>query len=73
MKTYCLKCEKKFKKNNRKFRSKSIKNKHWQNNVVIKMCCIKKNQDFQKEQEAKGIVSSLGLKIPLKVIYQVIF
>ena len=41
----------------------------------MEQCCYqnvlyqKKNQDFQKEQEAKGIVSSLGLKIPLKVIY----
>ena len=32
------------------------------------MCCSKKDLRFKKEQEAKGILSSQGLKTPLSKI-----
>ena len=55
MKTYCVKCRKKTKNLN----SKILETKYY----AIKMCLlwIKKSR-FVKEQEAKGLLSSLGLQ-----------
>ena len=67
MKTYCLKCEKKQKKT--EILDQKVLKVNIGGTMLLSKCAVsKKNQDFQKEQEAKGIVSSLGLKIPLKVI-----
>ena len=67
MSTYCVKC----KKDTEKFRTKS-------NSLIMQskcpVCGIKKSR-FLKEQEAKGLLSNLGIrtrlsKIPLlKVLF----
>ena len=47
----------------RKQKSKSCKNKKWKNNAFIKICCW-----WEKEKEASGLFSSLGIKRPLSKI-----
>ena len=64
MKTYCVKC----KKNTENLHSKIFERK----NRLIKqsrspVCGIKKSR-FVKEQEAKGLLSNLGIKTPLSKI-----
>ena len=64
MKTYCVKC----KKNPENLHSKIFERK----NRLIKqsrspVCGIKKSR-FVKEQEAKGLLSNLGIKTPLSKI-----
>ena len=45
------------------------KNKKWQNNVVIKMWyVVVQKSRFMNEQEAKALLSSLGIKTPLSKI-----
>ena len=61
--TYCLKCKKIYRvliqvlktKNGRKMLSKCA-------------ACGSKTWRFMKEQEAKGLLSSLGLKTPLGIL-----
>ena len=65
MKTYCVKC----KKNTENLNSKIFKAK---NNILIMQskcsdCGIKKSR-FGKEQEAKVLLSNLGIKTPLSKI-----
>ena len=65
MKTYCVKCR----KNTENLNSKIFKTK---NNRLIKQskcsdCEIKKSR-FVKEQEAKCLLSNLGIKTPLSKI-----
>ena len=65
MKTYCLKCR----KNTENLDSKIFKTK---NNALIMQskcsdCGIKKSR-FIKEQEAKGLLSNLGIKTSLNKI-----
>ena len=65
MKTYCLKC----KKDTENLDSKIFRTK---NNRLIMLskcidCRIKKSR-FVKEQEAKGLLSNLGIKTPLNKI-----
>ena len=62
---YCLKSKKKYKK----CRLKSIKNKNGRAMLSSKCAvCSKKKSRFMKEQQAKGILTSLGLKTLLTKI-----
>ena len=65
METYCLKC----KKNTKNLDSKIFKTKN--NRLIMQskcpVCGIKKSR-FVKEQEAKGLLSNLGIKTPLNKI-----
>ena len=65
MKTYCLVC----KKNTNNINSKMIKTK---NNrlMLLSQCpvCKNKKTKFIKEQEAKGLLSNLGIRTPLSNI-----
>ena len=65
MKTYCLKCRKDTENlNSKMFRTKN-------NRLVMQskcfVCGVKKSR-FVKEQEAKGLLSNLGIKTPLSKI-----
>ena len=65
MKTYCLKC----KKDTENLDSKIFRTK---NNRLIMQSkgndCGNKQSRFMKEQEAKGLLSNLGIKTPLSKI-----
>ena len=65
MKTYCVKCR----KNAENLNSKIFKTKN--NRLIMQskcpVCGIKKSR-FVKEQEAKGLLSNLGIKTPLSKI-----
>ena len=63
MKTYCVKCR----KNTENLKSKISKTKNGRLIMLSKCadCGIKKSRLFVKEQEAKGVLSSLGLKTGL--------
>ena len=65
MKTFCLKC----KKDTENIDPKLIRTKN--NRLVVQSKCyvyeIKKSR-FVKEQEAKGLLSNLGIKTPLSKI-----
>ena len=65
MKTYCIKCRKDIETLN----SKIFKTKN--NRLIMQSKCsdcgIKKSR-FVKEQEAKGLLSNLGIKTPLSKI-----
>ena len=65
MLTYCVKCR----KNTENLNSKLFKTKN--NRLIIQskcpVCRIKKSR-FVKEQEAKGLLSNLGIKTPLSKI-----
>ena len=65
MKTYRVKCR----KNTEKLNSKIFRTKHSRLIMQSKCndCRIKKSR-FIKEQEAKGLLSSLGIKTPLSKI-----
>ena len=62
MKTYCVKCR----KNTENLDSKIFQTKN--NRLIMQskcpVCGIKKSR-FVKEQEAKGLLSNLGIKTPL--------
>ena len=65
MKTYCLKC----KKDTENLDSKIFRTKN--NRIIMQSKCnncrIKKSR-FIKEQEAKSLLSNLGIKTPLNKI-----
>ena len=65
MLTYCVKCR----KNNKNLDSKIFKTK--KNRLIMQskcpVCGIKKSR-FVKEQEAKCLLSNLGIKTPLSKI-----
>ena len=65
MKTYCVKC----KKDTENIDSKMFRPKN--NRLIMQskspVCGIKKSR-FVKEQEARGLLSNLGIKIPLSKI-----
>ena len=65
MKTYCVKCR----KDTENIDPKMIRTKN--NGLVMQskcsVCGIKKSR-FVKEQEARGLLSNLGIKIPLSKI-----
>ena len=65
MLTYCLKCKKDTKNVNSKvFKTENCKI------MLSSKCdlCSSKKSRFTKEEEAKGLLSSLGLKTPLNKI-----
>ena len=65
MKTYCLKC----KKDNENIDPKMFKTKN--NRLFMQSKCSNcknKKSRFVKEQEAKGLLSNLGIKTPLSKI-----
>ena len=63
MKTYCVKCRKNIENLNSKiFRTQN-------NRLIIQSKCVDcriKKSRFVKEQKAKGLLSNLGIKTPLK-------
>ena len=62
MLTYCLKCRKDTESiNSRVFKTKNGRS------LLLSKCAVwgSKNSRFMKEQEAKGLLSSLGIKTPL--------
>ena len=65
MKTYCVKC----KKDTENIDPKIVRTKN--NRLVMQskcsVCGIKKSR-FVKEQEAKGLLSNIGIKTPLSKI-----
>ena len=65
MKTYCVKC----KKDTENIDPKMFRTKN--NRLILQSkcpeCIIKKSR-FVKEQEAKGLLSNLGIKTPLSKI-----
>ena len=65
MKTYCVKCR----KDTENIDPKIVRTKNTRLVVQSKysVCGIKKSR-FVKEQEAKGSLSNLGIKIPLSKI-----
>ena len=65
MLTFCLKC----KKDTENIDSKMLKTKYVRT-ILLSRCvvCCRKKSRFMKEQEAKGLLSSLGLKTPLSNI-----
>ena len=65
MKTYCVKCR----KNTENVDSKIFKTKNSRLIMQSKcpVCRIRKSR-FVKEQEAKGLLSNLGIKTPLSKI-----
>ena len=65
MLTYCLKCM----KNTENVNLKMIKTKIGRS-ILLRKCaiCNSKISKFMKEQEAKGLLSSLCLKTPLNKI-----
>ena len=65
MKTYCLVCR----KNTDNVNSKMIKTKNGRLELKSQCSiCGNKKSRFVKEQEAKGILSSLGIRTPLSKI-----
>ena len=65
MLTYCIRCRKKTENLN----SKIFKTKN--NRLIMQSKCPKcgiKKSRFVKEQEAKGLLSNLGIKTPLSKI-----
>ena len=65
MLTYCLKC----KRNTKNIDAKMLKTKNDRLNLSSK-CAVSgsKKSRFMKEQEAKGLLSNLGIKTPLSKI-----
>ena len=65
MKTYCIKCR----KDTENIDPKIVRTKN--NRLVMQSTCsvcrIKRSR-FVKEQESKGLLSNLGIKIPLSKI-----
>ena len=66
MNTYCIKCR----KDTENIDPKIVRTKH-NNRLVMQskrsICGIKKSK-FLKEQEAKGLLSNLGIKTPLSKV-----
>ena len=65
MKTYCLKC----KKDSENLDSKIFRTEN--NRLIMQLKssnCENKKSRFIKEQEAKGLLSNLGIKTPLNKI-----
>ena len=65
MKSYCLKCRKDTENINRKFSKASNGRTMLLSNYAI---CDSKKSRFIKNQEAKGLLSDLGIKTPLRKV-----
>ena len=68
MLSYCLKCRK-----NRESENPKVARKKKQKKYPFSKCavCDSKKSKFIKEQEASGLLSSLGIKLPLRKLYLV--
>ena len=65
MLTYCLVCR----KNTKNIDAKMMKTKNGRFMLLLKCAvCGSKKSKFIKEQEAKGLLSSLGIRTPLSKI-----
>ena len=64
MLTYCLKCR----KDTKNIDAKMIKTKNVKLVLLSKCVCSSKKSRFIKEQEAKGLLSNLGINTPLSKI-----
>ena len=65
MLSYCLKC----KKNTENINPKVSKTANGKNMMLSKCAiCDSKKSKFIKEQQAKGLLSNLGIRIPLNKI-----
>ena len=64
-KTYCLSCRKHAKNINPKIVKSKNNRSMIQSNCTI---CISKKSRFIKEQQAKGLLSNLGIKTPLNKV-----
>ena len=65
MLSYCLKC----KKNTESINPKFLKTTNGKTMILSKCAiCSSKKSKFIKEQQAKGLLSNLGLKTPLNKI-----
>ena len=65
MKTYCLKCQ----KDSENLDSKIFKTKN--NRIIMRSKCSdcgNKKSRFIKEQEAEGLLSNLGIRMPLNKV-----
>ena len=63
--SYCLKC----KKNTESINPKVSKTSNGKTMILLKCAvCDSKKSKFIKEQEAKGLLSSLGIRTPLNKI-----
>ena len=65
MKTYCLKC----KKDSENLDSKIFRTKN--NRIIMRSKCSdcgNKKSRFIKEQEAEGLLSNLGIRMPLNKV-----
>ena len=65
MKTYCIKCR----KNTQNIDPKMVRTKN--NRLIMRSKCLVcgiKRSKFVKEQEAKGLLSNLGIKTPFSKI-----
>ena len=63
--TYCLKC----KKNTKNIDAKMLKAKNGRLNLSSKCAvCGSKKSKFMKEKEAKGLLSNLGIRTPLRKV-----
>ena len=67
MLSYCLKCKKK-KKNTQSNDPVIVKTSN-SKTMILSKCAISsaKKSKFIKEQEAKGLLSNLGIKTPLSI------
>ena len=65
MKSYCLKCKK-----NAKNINPRVSNNSNGKTMILSKCviCDSKKSRFIKNQEAKGLLSNLGLKTPLSKV-----
>ena len=69
MLSYCLKCKKKKKKNTESINPKVSKTTNGKTMILSKCAiCGSKKSKFIKEQQAKGLLSNLGIKTPLNKI-----
>ena len=70
MLSYCLKCQKKKNKENTENINPKVSASSNGRTMILSKCaiCGSKKSKFVKNQEAKGILSSLGLKTPLSKI-----
>ena len=65
MLSYCLKC----KKNTESLNPKVLKTTNGKTTILSKYAiCGSKKSKFIKEQQAKGLLSNLGLRMPLNKI-----
>ena len=65
MKSYCLKCR----KDTENINSKVLKTSNGRTMVLSKCAiCDSKKPRFIKNQEAKGLLSNLGIRTPLRTV-----